>query len=122
MDEASAAKWIDPRGPDGVTLIAQHEQARPSQYPGLLTGDAPKAFMLFDLEADPSEQHEVSSAHPEVVQRLRSLFDKMNAQVPKAGAPERHGAGGIRRLTGGQLRYDQEPASTKNKPRVRGPQ
>ncbi|MBC8167686.1 MAG: hypothetical protein H7Y20_17685 [Bryobacteraceae bacterium] len=122
MDEASAAKWIDPRGPDGVTLIAQHEQARPNQYPGLLTGDAPKAMMLFDLEADPSEQHDVSGTHPEIVQRLRALFEKMEEQVPKGGTPERHGASGIRRLTGGQLQYDREPAYVRSKPSTRGKQ
>ncbi|MEJ7607377.1 MAG: hypothetical protein WKF37_14205, partial [Bryobacteraceae bacterium] len=68
MDDAAAAKWIDPRGPDGVTLIAQHEQARPNQYPGVQSGDAPKAMMLFDMESDPSEQHDLASSHPEVVQ------------------------------------------------------
>jgi uncharacterized sulfatase len=111
MDAAAAAKWIDPRGPDGVTLIAQHEQARPDQYPGVLTGDAPRALMLFDVEADPSEQRDVAASHPEVVARLKALFDKLDAQVPKSRVRERHGAGGIRRLTGGELRYDREPAA-----------
>lgn len=113
MDEAAAAKWVDPRGPDGVTLIAQFEQARPNQYPGVLTGDAGKPLMLFDLEADPSEQHDVADANPEVVKRLKALFDKLDVQAPKTGPPERHGAGGIRRLTGGELRYDREPEAAK---------
>ena len=29
--------WIDPRGPDGVTLLAPYEQPKPTQYPGLTT-------------------------------------------------------------------------------------
>ncbi len=110
MDDVAAAKWIDPRGPDGVTLIAQHEQARPNQYPGVQSGDAPKPMMLFDMENDPSEQHDLAASHPEVVQKLKALFDNMDKQVPKTSrAQERHGAGGVRRLTGGELRYDREP-------------
>jgi len=27
--------WVDPRGPDGVMLLAPYEQARPSAYPGV---------------------------------------------------------------------------------------
>ena len=29
------ASWIDPRGPDGVTLLAPYEQPKPTQHPGL---------------------------------------------------------------------------------------
>jgi len=99
--------WVDPRGPDGVTLIAPFEQPRPNQYPGLLSGDPPRHGMLFDLESDPGEQHDVASQHPEVVTRLKALFDKLEAEVPPP--QPRKGGGPIRRLTGGQLRYDREP-------------
>jgi uncharacterized sulfatase len=116
MDAADAAKWVDPRGPDGVTLIAQYEQARPDQYPGVLTGDAGKPLMLFDLESDPAEQRDVAASHPDVVQRLKAMFDKLDVQAPKAAVEERHGATPIRRLTGGELRYDREPAAAA-KPR-----
>ena len=34
--------------------------------------DAPIA--LYDLEADPAEQHDVSAAHPEVVRRIRAVM------------------------------------------------
>ncbi len=105
------ARWVDPRGPDGVTLIAQHEQAKPNQYPGLLTGDPPREMMLFDMENDPGEQHDVAARHPEVVQRLKALFEKMNDAVPPPPPPRPGRA--IRRLTGGQLRYDLEPARPK---------
>ncbi|MBL9186225.1 MAG: sulfatase [Opitutaceae bacterium] len=69
-------KWIDPRAPDGVTLLAPAEQAHPSQYPGLLTGDPLRAGALFDLDADPGEQHDVSAAHPGTVSRLARLRDE----------------------------------------------
>ncbi|HYI97760.1 MAG TPA: sulfatase-like hydrolase/transferase, partial [Bryobacteraceae bacterium] len=111
MDKAAAARWIDPRGPDGVTLIAQHEQARPDEYPGVLTGDAPKPLMLFDLDADPAEQHDVADKHRDVVQRLKAMFDKLDKQVPRSAVQERHGSRGIRRLQGGELQYDREPAA-----------
>ncbi len=103
--QADASKWVDARGPDGVTLLAPFEQARPNEYPGLRTGDAPKAMMLFDMENDPGEQHDVATQNPEVVLRLKKLFDAMDAQVPKGGFP---GAGGhpVERLKGGELRYD----------------
>lgn len=109
MDDAAAGKWVDPRGPDGLTLIAQNEQARPNEYPGAFTGDAPKPMMLFDMEADPAEQHDVAAANPDVVKRLHALFMKMDDQVPKPNPRERRGGGGIRRLKGGELRYDLQP-------------
>src|SRR6185369_6071293 len=36
-------KWVDPRAPDGVTILAPYEQAHPSAYPGVLVGDETKA-------------------------------------------------------------------------------
>ena len=113
LDDAAAAKWVDPRGPDGITLIAPAEQARPNHYPGLHTGDPPKPMMLFDMETDAGEQRDVAAEHPDVVARLRSLFDKMDAEVPRGGRPERHGGPGLRRLTGGELRYDVEPPASR---------
>lgn len=65
--------WIDPRAPDGTTILAPAEQYHPSQYPGLLTGDMTEAPMLFDLDADPGEQHNVAAEHPDVVRSLQML-------------------------------------------------
>ena len=96
--------WVDPRGPDGVTLIAPYEQARPSAYPGATSGDGPKNMMLFDLEADPAEQHDVSKQHPDVVERLKAIYDKTFAQVPDFKRPKRFD--GLRRIKGGDLNYD----------------
>ena len=96
--------WIDPRGPDGVTLLAPYEQARPSEYPGVKGGDGPGEMMLFNLETDPSEQHNVAADHPEVVKRLKEMYDRMLKDVPEFKPPERFKS--LRRLRGGKLKYD----------------
>lgn len=101
------AGWVDPRGPDGVTLIAPFEQARPDQFPGLRSGDASREMMLFDLENDPGEQRDVAGEYPDVVRRLKGHFDRLNAEVP-AAAPRAPAFKGIKRLKGGELRYDLE--------------
>jgi arylsulfatase A-like enzyme len=72
---AGAATWVDPRGPDGVTILAPYEQARPDAHPGLVTGVAPAAMQLFDLSSDPGEQRDVAAEHPDVVARLRRAYD-----------------------------------------------
>ncbi len=96
--------WIDPRGPDGVTIIAPYEQARPSQYPGLLSGEAPKAMMLFDIEADPGEQHDLAAQHRDIVGKLKAIFDKALTEVPEFERPKT--AGRTLRIPGGALKYD----------------
>ena len=87
--------WVDPRAPNGVTLIAPYEQARPSEFPGVTTGDQFDGVALFDLEADAAEQHDLTDERPEVVKRLKSVYDGFVAGLP----PERRGraAGGKRR-------------------------
>ncbi len=105
MDDASG--WKDRRGPDGITIIAQFEQANPSQCPGVQTGPPPKPMMLFDMRADLSEQEDVATEHPEVVERLAALFRRMDADVPESfeippPVPE------LLWLHGGELRYDRE--------------
>jgi len=72
--------WVDPHAPDGVTLLAPFEQARPSAFPGVQTGDPAEPLMLFDLERDPSEQHNVASQYPDVVGRLRLAFQQMQSE------------------------------------------
>ena len=74
--------WDDPRGPDGVTIIAPYEQAMPDQPPGLVSGDEPAAMMLFHLKNDPAEQQNVAQQNPEVVARLKRLYDEMEEQIP----------------------------------------
>jgi len=76
--------WIDPRGPDGVTILAPYEQVRPDSYPGLLTGDAARDMMLFDLQQDPGEQQDVAAEHPEVVRRLTADYNSAVETFPTA--------------------------------------
>ncbi len=80
-------KWIDPRGPDGVTILAPCEQAHPSAYPGLMTGDAFDKLALFDLDTDAAEQHNVAEQHPDVVARLQKLVaqfqESLAAEPPR---------------------------------------
>jgi N-acetylgalactosamine-6-sulfatase len=75
-------KWIDPRGPDGVTILAPYEQAHPSEYPGLFGPEPAQALSLFDLGQDPSEQKNVADQHPGVVRRLKALYDTIVPQSP----------------------------------------
>ena len=65
-----------------MTILAPYEQATPDEHPDVSTGDPAEPMMLFDLEADTAEQHNVADAHPEVVERLKRLFDRMAAEVP----------------------------------------
>jgi hypothetical protein len=68
--------YTDPRAPDGRRIIAPKDQAHPSQYPGVQTGVAPKAGLLFDLAADRSEQTDVAAVNPDVVKRLTEAARK----------------------------------------------
>ena len=78
----SGERWVDPRAPDGVTILAPYEQYQPSEHPGLTTGVAPRAMQLFDLVNDPGEQRDVAAENPLVVARLKKLFDAANRDVP----------------------------------------
>ena len=86
--DTTVGGWLDPRAPDGVTILAPYEQSQPAEYPGIRTGDLPRAMSLFDLENDPAEQRDVAGEHPEVVNRLKSLFDGIagNPGVPNGNA------------------------------------
>jgi uncharacterized sulfatase len=74
-------KWIDPRGPDGVTILAPYEQYQPTDYPGLQTGVEPRAGMLFDLANDPAEQLDVAAQNPDVVARLSKQVEQIAAEL-----------------------------------------
>ncbi len=105
LDDASG--WQDPRAPDGITIIAQFEQADPTHCPGVQTGPAPKPLMLFDMDTDLAEQQDVAAEHAEVVARLKAIFDRVDAAVPRefhigTRVPD------LLRLHGGELRYDRQ--------------
>ena len=74
-------RWLDPRGPDGITILAPYEQPQPDEHPGVRTGDNPKAMQLFDLQKDPSEQQDVSGQHPEVIDRFQQAVQKMKQSL-----------------------------------------
>jgi len=80
-------RWTDPRGPDGVTILAPYEQHQPGDHPGLRTGDAPRPMQLFDLDADPGEQRDVSTQHPDVVARLKRQFEFASRDLAANGKP-----------------------------------
>jgi len=118
MTMEQKAGYKDPRGPDGVTIIAPFEQAQINQHPGLATEGNPPAMMLFDLDADRGESRNVAQENPAVVNRLKAIFDRAAQGVPKfENAPAdylfRPPAKGqprtLMRLIGGELRYDRVP-------------
>lgn len=75
-------RWLDPRAPDGVTILAPFEQYNLDAPPGLTTGAPPAPMQLFDLQSDPGEQRDVSAQHPGEVMRLKAAFDEANKNVP----------------------------------------
>jgi hypothetical protein len=87
-----------------VTLIAPYEQSQPKDYPGVIGGDKAKNIMLFDIEADPAEQRDVSKKHPDVVRRIKAIYEKILTEVPDFEQPKRFKQ--LRRLKGGELKYD----------------
>ncbi|MHC4206222.1 MAG: sulfatase family protein [Planctomycetota bacterium] len=95
--------WKDPRGPDGVTIIAPFEQYTPASYPGLTSGPDPKPWQLFNVKNDPGEQKDMSTRHPEVVQRLRRYAESTMAEMPKFQRP--HASPTYKRIKGGLLNF-----------------
>jgi uncharacterized sulfatase len=76
-------RWVDPRRPDGVRILAPYEQAHPSEFPGLLTGDRVTGVALFDLEKDPGEQHNLAEKQPDVVKRLQERADRLKVELSR---------------------------------------
>jgi arylsulfatase A-like enzyme len=75
--------WVDPRRPDGVTILAPYEQPTANQFPGIKSGDLPTTgLLLFDLSKDPTEQYNVANQHPEVVAQLKLKASQFLASVP----------------------------------------
>lgn len=63
--------YRDPRGPDGVRILAPCEQYHPSHHPGLQSGGPIPALALFNVAEDPGEQQNCSAEHGDIVDRLR---------------------------------------------------
>ncbi|MHA7830234.1 MAG: sulfatase-like hydrolase/transferase [Flagellimonas sp.] len=62
--------WIDPRAPDGQTIIARAEQATPRQYPGLVPGSPKKKIQLYNLKNDPQEEINLVDTERDLVEEL----------------------------------------------------
>jgi len=73
------ADWVDPRAPNGKTILAQQEQFGPRHFPGVKTGDRSGKPALFHLAEDPSEQNNVAAEHPEIVAKLVKQARRMQA-------------------------------------------
>jgi arylsulfatase A-like enzyme len=78
----TGGRWLDPRAPDGVTILAPYEQYQPADFPGIREGDPPRAMSLFDLENDPGEQHDVAGNHADIVARLKARYDQIVKEFP----------------------------------------
>jgi uncharacterized sulfatase len=84
-DMKPGERWLDPRAPDGVTILAPYEQYQPTDYPGLRSGAETRALSLFDLKEDPGEQRDVAAKHPDVVARLKAHADRLIKEFPEIG-------------------------------------
>ncbi len=68
--------WSDPRGPDGITIIAQMEgQATPADYPGVTPEEPKNKIQLFNLKEDPTESVDLAASHPELVKELMNVYE-----------------------------------------------
>ncbi|WP_462317203.1 sulfatase family protein [Marinilabilia sp.] len=75
--------WVDPRGPDGKTIIAPIEgQATPDQYPGVVPSRPQNEIQLFNLRSDSIESVDLAKDRPEIVEELmveyRTFFSSLN--------------------------------------------
>lgn len=75
--------WVDPRGPDGTTIIAPVEQATPEQYPGVVPEESLKKIQLFNVSDDPTESNDLSEELPEMVQELLGDYQSFQLSVNK---------------------------------------
>lgn len=83
LKAAEDGRWLDPRAPDGVTILAPYEQYNLDAHPGLQTGAPPARMQLFDLQNDPGEQQDVAAQHPGELKRLKAAYDAMAQDVPE---------------------------------------
>ena len=74
--EVDLETWIDPRAPDGTTIIAPAEQATPADYPGTKPEKMKGNMLLFNLENDRTESTDVSDKNPEIKEKLINEYEK----------------------------------------------
>lgn len=73
--------WVDPRGPDGTTIIAPMEQARPEDYPGVLPEKSVKKIQLFNVRKDKTESNNLADEMPEKVKELLEDYEKFKISL-----------------------------------------
>jgi arylsulfatase A-like enzyme len=61
----------------------------------LVTSDLPAWTRLYDLESDPSEEHEVSAQFPDETQRLSALVERYRGKAGATADPESAGAADV---------------------------
>lgn len=76
---------MDPRGPDGTTIIAPFEQARPEDYPGVIPEKPLKKIQLFDVRNDIIESNDLSENMPDKVQELLGDYQAWYDTLPERG-------------------------------------
>jgi len=81
------ADWVDSRGPDGTTIIAPFEQARPEQYPGVIPEKPLKKIQLFDLRNDVTESNDLSEEKPEIVRELLQDYQEWYKKLDYQAVP-----------------------------------
>ncbi|RED94972.1 sulfatase-like hydrolase/transferase [Marinoscillum furvescens] len=67
--------WVDPRGPDGTTILAPLEQAGTEDYPGVIPDIPARAIQLYDLTSDPTESKNLAVQMPEKVAAMKKLYE-----------------------------------------------
>jgi arylsulfatase A-like enzyme len=79
---------LAPEDPDRALFLQWHRGDRPERYRAFaVLSDRWKLYedALFDLDADPSEEHDVAGEHPELVRSLRAAYDTWFDDVTAAG-------------------------------------
>jgi len=72
---------VDPRRPDGITIIAPLEQATPDQYPGVIPEEPVEKIQLFNLRSDRTESNELSDRMPEKVEELMQEYIRFKTSL-----------------------------------------
>ena len=68
------SNWNDPRDPDGTTIIEQHEQATPNEYPGVILKQPDNDIQLFNLKSDIAETNNLAESNTEIVEKLMVAY------------------------------------------------
>ena len=66
--------YVDPKAPNGTTIIAQSEQPTSMQYPGVVPKRFKNQTPLFNLAKDREESVDATNDHSEVVTALREKY------------------------------------------------